>query len=202
MNVVESRAGRPLCLRPWVLLLGAAVIVAATLYLATGSSRPTHPDLATGSGGASHPAGPVGSRANAFSLMATNPAPGAQNVPPNTTITVTFSAPVSLRGATPQLSPAIGGEWVRTSASTLSYDLATPLIPATRPLTSTNSAAVMPMITPPIAADQGVNALESMFMAVHADHRARAHIICLPIGIAKCRAPRAHAFPNPPSNCA
>ena len=38
MNVLESRAGRPLRLRPWVLLLGAAVIVAAALYLATGSS--------------------------------------------------------------------------------------------------------------------------------------------------------------------
>ncbi len=132
MNVLESRPGRPLRLRPWVLVLGAAVIVAAALYLATGSSPPAHSGSATGSGAASHP-GPSRSAANEiFFLKATNPTPGAQNVAPNTTITVTFSAPVSLRKATPLLSPAIGGKWVQTGASTLSYDLDTPLIPSTR----------------------------------------------------------------------
>ena len=131
MNVLESRPGRPLRLRPWVLVLGAAVIVAAALYLATGSSPSTHPGSATGSQGSSH-SGPSRTPANEFFLKATNPAPGAQNVPPNTTISVTFSAPVSLRKATPHLSPAIGGKWVQTSASTLSYDLETPLIPSTR----------------------------------------------------------------------
>ena len=131
MNVLESRAGRPLRLRPWVLVLGAAVIVAAALYLATGSSPSTHPGSATGSQGSSR-AGPSRTTASEFFLKATNPAPGAQNVPPNTTISVTFSAPVSLRKATPHLSPAIGGKWVQTNASTLSYDLETPLIPSTR----------------------------------------------------------------------
>ena len=131
MNVLESRPGRPLRLRPWVLVLGAAAVVAAALYLATGSSTPSaHPGSA-GSTDSSH-TGPGRSPGNELFVKATNPAPGAQNVPPNTTISVTFSAPVSLRAATPRLSPAIGGKWVQTSASTLSYDLATPLIPSTR----------------------------------------------------------------------
>jgi len=131
MNVLESRPGGPLRLRPWVLVLGAALIVAAALYLATGSSPSTHPGSATGSGGSAH-SGAGRTPASGFFLKATNPAPGAQDVPPNTTITVTFSSPVSLRRATPRLSPAIGGKWVQTSASTLSYALETPLIPSTR----------------------------------------------------------------------
>src|SRR6266853_1477646 len=40
-----------------------------------------------------------------------------------------------------------------------------PLIPATRPLTSTSSAAARPMTAPPIAADQGVKLIQSMLMA-------------------------------------
>ena len=67
-----------------------------------------------------------------FYLKTTTPAPGAQNVPPNTTISLTFSAPVSLRRATPMLSPDIAGKWVQTNATTLSYALASPLIPSSQ----------------------------------------------------------------------
>ena len=58
--------------------------------------------------------------------------PGAQGVPSNTTISVTFSRPVSLQKATPALSPAIAGKWVQSSATTLSYDLDSPLIPSSQ----------------------------------------------------------------------
>jgi len=132
MNVLESRAGRPLRLRSWVLLVGAAVIVVAALYLATGSSPSIHPSSSPASRNTSSQSSSSRSSAAAFSLETTNPAPGAQNVAPNTTISVTFSAPVSLRKAMPQLSPAIGGKWVQTSATTLSYALDSPLIPATQ----------------------------------------------------------------------
>ena len=132
MNVLESRAGRPLRLRPWVLLVSAAVIVVAALYLATGSSPSNHPSSSPASRNTSSQSSSSRSSAAAFSLETTNPAPGAQNVAPNTTISVTFSAPVSLRKAMPQLSPAIGGKWVQTSATTLSYALDSPLIPATQ----------------------------------------------------------------------
>ncbi len=131
MNVLESRAGRPLRLRPWVLLAGAAVMVAAVLLLTSCSSPPTHPDSANTSSGGSR-SGSGGSSASLLYIRATNPAAGAQGVAPNTTISVTFSAPVSVQKATPVLTPGIAGTWVQTSAATLSYDLDSPLIPASQ----------------------------------------------------------------------
>ncbi len=131
MNVLESRAGRPLRLRPWVFLVAAAVIVAAVLLVISGSSLPKHPDSANTSGGGSR-SGSGGSSASGLFLKATNPAPGAQGVASNTTISVTFSAPVSLKKAMPVLSPPIAGTWVQTSATTLSYDLDSPLIPSSQ----------------------------------------------------------------------
>ena len=43
---------------------------------------------------------------------------------------MTFSSPVSTHTVTPVLSPAVGGKWVRTNATTLSYQLASPLVPS------------------------------------------------------------------------
>jgi len=129
MNVLESRAGRPLRLRPWVLLVGAAVVVAAVLYLTTGSSPPQHSGSGSVASGGTH-SGSSATSASKLRLVSTNPAPGAQDVPSNATISVTFSRPVSLRQAAPQLAPNIGGKWVQTSATTLSYALDSPLIPS------------------------------------------------------------------------
>src|ERR1700722_266340 len=132
MNVLESRTGRPLWLQPWVLLVGAAVVIAVVvvLLLTLGSSSPKH----SGSAGAPSTSDtkPGGSATASFDLKTTIPAPGAQNVAPNTTISLTFSAPVSLRQAAPQLSPDIAGKWVQTNATTLSYVLASPLIPSSQ----------------------------------------------------------------------
>ncbi len=133
MNVLESRAGRPLRLRPWVLLAGAAVIVVAVLLVTSSSSPPKHPGSANTSGGGSRSgSGSGGSSSSGLYLKATNPGPGARGVAPNTTISVTFSAPVSLQKAMPMLSPVIAGKWVQTSATTLSYDLGSPLIPSSQ----------------------------------------------------------------------
>lgn len=135
MNVLESRANRPLRLRPWVLLAGAAVIVAAVLYFTTGSSGTGDANApSSASSGASH--GSSGGRSGGgsgggFVLKTTTPATGAQNVPANTAITLTFSAPVSLH-QTPTLSPKIAGKWIRSAPATLTYQLASPLIPASQ----------------------------------------------------------------------
>ena len=53
---------------------------------------------------------------------------------PNTTISVTFSKPVSLRTVSPSLSlsPKVAGKWVQTTPTTLDYQLASPLIPSTQ----------------------------------------------------------------------
>jgi lipoprotein-anchoring transpeptidase ErfK/SrfK len=132
MNVLESRADRTLRLRPWVLLMGAGVLVALVVLLTVGLSQPKHPASPAASSGGSGSRGSGRSAATGFSLKATNPVAGAQNVAPNTTITLTFSGPVSLHKATPVVSPDIGGTWVRTDATTLSYDLDSPLIPSSQ----------------------------------------------------------------------
>jgi lipoprotein-anchoring transpeptidase ErfK/SrfK len=111
-----------------VLLAGAAVIIAVVLFVTTGSSPPRHPGTAATSGRGTHA---TSRAAPALSLQATTPTTGAQGVAPNTTITLTFSAPVSLGTALPVLSPAVSGQWLRTSATTLSYQLDSPLIPST-----------------------------------------------------------------------
>ena len=51
---------------------------------------------------------------------------------PNATISLTFSAPVSLGAAAPSLTPDIAGKWVQKNATTLTYALDSPLIPASQ----------------------------------------------------------------------
>jgi peptidoglycan hydrolase-like protein with peptidoglycan-binding domain len=129
MNVFESgRHGRAMRVPPWALAAGALVLVAAVLAVvfATGSGNdtPTHH-------GSSTPT--TTTHVTPLAVASTSPATGAQNVPTNTTISVTFSKPVSLRsGSTPVLAPAIGGNWTQSSATTLTYTLTTPLIPASQ----------------------------------------------------------------------
>jgi lipoprotein-anchoring transpeptidase ErfK/SrfK len=135
MNVLESRAGRPLRLRPWVLLLGAAAVVVVVVLLTSGSSTPKHPGAAnTASSAGGSKTGSRGSAAGSpsFYLASSSPEPGAQNVAPNATISLTFSAPVSLHTAAPTLSPDIGGKWVQKNATTLTYALDSPLIPSSQ----------------------------------------------------------------------
>jgi lipoprotein-anchoring transpeptidase ErfK/SrfK len=136
MNVVESREGRPLRLRPWVLLTGAAVVVVvviAVVFAVSGSSPSSSGPGSAKGGSAGSGSGSGGSGGSAsFSLRSVTPAAGTQNVPPNTPITLTFSAPVSLQKAAPTLSPNIAGKWVQSDATTLTYALDSPLIPYTQ----------------------------------------------------------------------
>ncbi len=134
MNVLESREGRPLRLRPSVLLVGAGVIViGVVLALTLGASSPpprTGPSSTTRdtTGSSSSDSASTAS----FYLKATTPAAGAQNVAPNTTISLTFSSPVSLRKASPVLTPSVAGKWVQANPTTLTYALASPLIPSSQ----------------------------------------------------------------------
>jgi lipoprotein-anchoring transpeptidase ErfK/SrfK len=134
MNVLESRADRPLRLRPWVLLAGAVVIIAAVLYVtisSSGSGGGNDPSASNGATGGGATAGNTGSHNGGLALKATSPAAGAENVPANTPISVIFSAPVSLHQA-PTLSPKIAGRWVQTTPTTLTYQLESPLIPSSK----------------------------------------------------------------------
>ncbi len=141
LSVLESRAGGPSRLRPWVLLLGAALVVlvvVAVVMLVNGSSAPKHPGSANGdsssaksASGSSGSGGPAAA-SGSFRLASASPAAGEENVAPNTAISLTFSAPVSLRAAAPTLTPDIAGKWVQTNATTLTYALDSPLIPSTQ----------------------------------------------------------------------
>ena len=134
MNVLESRAGRPLRLRPWVLLVGAATAIAVVVVvlIVTGGSTPKQPapSSANGSGAGSKAA--AGASTASFFLKSTTPVAGTQNVAANTSISLQFSAPVSLKHGAPTLTPAIAGQWVQTNATTLTYALDSPLIPSSQ----------------------------------------------------------------------
>ena len=132
MNVLESgRHGRRMRSRVpvWVPVAGAVVLVAAVLFVVFGTGG--------GSGNGNTPAHDSRSASSrstlpaTLALAATNPASGAQGVPTNTQISVTFSEPVSLRGgATPTLAPQVAGTWVQSSPTTLTYQLQSPLVPS------------------------------------------------------------------------
>ncbi len=131
MNVLESKAGRAVRRRPWVFLAGAVVVIAAVLFFTLDSGAPGH----TGSSdavGAAHAASDATPASTAFTLRSTTPAAGAQDVAPDTTISVTFSAPLSAHTVTPVLAPAVAGQWVQTDAATLTYELDSPLIPSSQ----------------------------------------------------------------------
>jgi lipoprotein-anchoring transpeptidase ErfK/SrfK len=131
MNVLESSAARAVRRRPWVLLVGAVVVIAAVLFLTRNSAAPGHSGSSPAAG-ASHSAPDATTASTAFTLRSTTPAAGAQDVAPDSTISVTFSAPVSVHTATPVLAPPVTGKWVQTSATTLTYELDSPLIPSSQ----------------------------------------------------------------------
>jgi lipoprotein-anchoring transpeptidase ErfK/SrfK len=135
LNVLDSRSGRPLRLRPWVLILGAIVVVGVVVYLTNDSSPAKHGKAAQSSDASK--AGSSGADAatgRTFSVASTSPAQGAQNVASNATITLTFSTPVTLGqgDGMPTLSPDVAGKWVQKDATTLTYALDSPLIPASQ----------------------------------------------------------------------
>ncbi len=132
MNVLESRSSGPWRLRPWLLLAGAVVVIAAVLFFTLRSSAPGHAGSSHPASDASHSAADPAS--SSFAVRSTTPAAGAQDVAPDSTISVTFSTPVSVGTATPVLAPAVAGKWVQTNATTLSYELDSPLIPSSQEL--------------------------------------------------------------------
>ena len=129
----ESGADGPWRLRPWVLVVGAVVVIAVVVALTTGGSTPKHSGSSSTSGAKAGAGGATAAGSgDPFFLRSTTPAAGTQNVAPDTPITLTFSAPVSLQKVEPTMSPTIDGKWVQSNATTLTYELASPLIPYTQ----------------------------------------------------------------------
>ena len=129
----ESGADGPWRLRPWVLVVGAVVVIAVVVALTTGGSTPKHSGSSSTSGAKAGAGGATAAGSgDPFFLRSTTPAAGTQNVAPDTPITLTFSAPVSLQKVEPTMSPTIAGKWVQSNATTLTYELDSPLIPYTQ----------------------------------------------------------------------
>ena len=136
MNVLESRAGRPLRLRPWVLLLGAAIVVVVVLLLTLGSSTPKHPGAAsTASSAGRSKTGSGGSAGGLVLLLPGVDQPGTgrteRGAEHHHLADVLRSGVTATRRA-PTLTPDIAGKWVQKNATTLTYALDSPLIPSSQ----------------------------------------------------------------------
>ncbi len=128
----EAHSRAPRRVRPWALVLAAAIVIALVVIATNGSGKPSGPGSANTSGqGSTGGAGGGHSNEHTFSLRSSDPVAGASSVPTDTTITLTFSKPVTLGKVMPTLAPAVGGSWSQPSPDTLQYDLNGPLVPAT-----------------------------------------------------------------------
>jgi hypothetical protein len=64
-----------------------------------------------------------------LSVVASQPAPNAANVPSDTGVSVQFTVPLATDSPVPALSPAVAGSWVLTSPDVLAFDATAPLPP-------------------------------------------------------------------------
>ena len=101
-----------------------AAVVVALCALAAGSTAL----IATRVGPSPAAATPTASLGR-LSVVASQPAPNATNVPSNEAVSVQFTVPLSLDSPVPTLSPAVAGSWVQTSPDVLAFDATAPLPP-------------------------------------------------------------------------
>src|SRR5580658_6099420 len=64
-----------------------------------------------------------------LSVVASQPAPNAANVPSDTGVSVQFTVPLAPNSPVPTLSPSVAGAWVQTSPNVLAFDATAPLPP-------------------------------------------------------------------------
>jgi lipoprotein-anchoring transpeptidase ErfK/SrfK len=132
-GVQQSPRGRSAGLAPLLLFAGAIALIVVSVIVFSGSSPPSHGGPAAGSSRSSSrsSARAIDAADVRFHVASLTPATGSQNVASNTTISIRFSGPVQLGKVTPTLSPSVAGKWLQTNSTTLSYDLASPLVPST-----------------------------------------------------------------------
>ena len=125
MQALEAYGKSPRRGRIWLLSIGALVLVIAGIGVAYAVGRSSGAKAAD-TGATTTTAVP---HVRPLSVHASSPAAGAQGVASNADISITFSSPVSLGPDKPTLSPAVAGQWVQPSPTTIRYDLAAPLVP-------------------------------------------------------------------------
>ncbi len=124
--MLEAHGKPPRRRRTWLMVAGACLLVIAAAAVAYELGR-----SASGGSKADIPPTTV-APATPLSIVSTSPASGTDTAPSNADIQITFSTPVALGTVTPTLSPAVAGTWVHADRTTLRYDLAAPLIPASK----------------------------------------------------------------------
>jgi peptidoglycan hydrolase-like protein with peptidoglycan-binding domain len=123
--------------RPWALALAAVVVIALVVIATSGSGKPpAHGGANTSGNGHGSTGSGSNAKAHLFTLLSSVPAAGASSVPTDTTITLTFTKPITLGRVMPTLTPNIGGSWAQPSPDTLQYDLNGPLVPASHEVVS------------------------------------------------------------------
>jgi lipoprotein-anchoring transpeptidase ErfK/SrfK len=108
----------------------AVILIVVSVVAFSGHSQPSHSGQAAASNRLSSSSSVSARDADVgFRVTSSTPPAGAQNVATNTNLAIAFSAPVTLGKVTPSLAPPVAGKWVQSNATTLSYDLAAPLVP-------------------------------------------------------------------------
>jgi len=116
-------------------LLVAATLVLAVIILAGAVAWLAH-DRSIAHGGAPAAVSRTTTTVSApLTVVATSPAAGAQGVPSNMLITISFSTPLPSgtlpAAALPTLDPPVTGTWHQTTATALQFAPSAPFIPAT-----------------------------------------------------------------------
>jgi peptidoglycan hydrolase-like protein with peptidoglycan-binding domain len=132
MEASKSPGRAPFRVRPWVLVLAAVIVIALVVVLTHGGGTPTSHSANGSTGHGGNGKFVTTTHVAPLHLTASSPLAGAQNVASDSTISITFSSPVSLKKAQPTLSPAVGGAWVQSSPTMLAYNLSGPLVPGSR----------------------------------------------------------------------
>jgi peptidoglycan hydrolase-like protein with peptidoglycan-binding domain len=129
MQVLEAHGKPPRRGRTWLIVGGAVllVVVAAAVAYGIGKSTSSGSPRAGGAGGGTKTTQTL---AAPLAVRGTSPASGTKTAATNADISITFSSAVALGAVTPTLSPTVAGTWVQASPTTIRYDLAAPLVPA------------------------------------------------------------------------
>jgi peptidoglycan hydrolase-like protein with peptidoglycan-binding domain len=135
MQALEAHGKAPRHRRAWLLGLGAVVLVVAAAAVAYGLGK-SSPGGHKGAAGSTGTGTTLPKVAPVLSIRATSPTSGTQTAASNGDISITFSSAVSLGSVTPTLAPAVAGTWVQPTPTTIRYDLAAPLIPASSEVVS------------------------------------------------------------------
>lgn len=115
-------------------LVVAAVVVALAAagggYALASRGSPSSGGTAGTNGGRAGSGGTTGTtRATPFALASSTPANGATGVASDSTVSLTFTSPVSLGKVTPTLSPTVAGTWHQTGPATIAFEPSAPLTP-------------------------------------------------------------------------